>query len=264
MRTIAISSVLLMLFAAATMSIFAQTNEQMEAELVAGIKDVQTYSTYGGNYDEDKLTKAQEAFEMKLLKYTKVPSTMKYQFNELDEHLTIAASDDGRFRVFSWDMQDGGTMHRFARVYQYQAASGKVYSRTDPFDDEGMGHGFVHHIYAMNTNSGTVYVVCSTSIASSKIHQQSAVLYKITGASLKDDVKLIRTKSGLTNTLSFEYDNFSVIDRNRQSEDLITFDKKSGTLTIPVVINDDEYPDGEVTDKVIRYRFNGRYFVKAA
>lgn len=241
-----------------------QSIKQIETELVKRIKQLGEYSSYGGNYDEEKLANAQAAFEADLLKFTKNRSTLDYKFSELDEHISIATSEDGKFRVYSWDLQDGGTMHRFARVYQYLAADGTVYSRTDPAEEEGMGRGFVHHIYAMNINGGTVYFVCSTRIASSKLHQQSAVLYKITGGSLKDDVRLIRTSSGLTNTLRFEYDNFSVIDRDKHSEDLINFDRQSGTLRIPVVINDSEYPDGHVTDTMIEYRFNGTYFVKVA
>ncbi|MDM7920730.1 MAG: hypothetical protein QUS14_00405 [Pyrinomonadaceae bacterium] len=242
----------------------SQSDEQMEAELVAGIKDLQAYSTYGGNYDDEKLTKAQEAFEAKLLKYTKDPSSMKFAFRELGEHLSIASSDDGMLRVFSWDLEDGGTMHRFARVYQFQAANGEVYSRIDPVVEEGMGRGYVHHVYSLDTSSGRLYILCSLVIASSKVQQQSADIYKIVGATLRDDLKLIRTKAGLTNALRFEYDNFSVIDRNRRPEDLISFDEGTRTLKIPVVINDEDHPDGDVTDKTISYRFTGKYFVRVS
>ncbi len=84
--------------------------------MVAAIKDVQKYSKYGSGYDEEKLSKANEVFEEKLLKYTKISSTLNYKFSELSDLLVIATSDDGKFRIYSWDKEDGGTMHDYSSV----------------------------------------------------------------------------------------------------------------------------------------------------
>ena len=245
-------------------SLFAQNNEQIENELVLGIKDIQTFSIHGGEYDREKLSKAQKGFEEKLLKFTKVDSTLNYEFAKLRELMFIASSEDGKFRNYSWNLQDGGTMHHFARAYQYQGADGRVYSKTEKVVKEGMGPGFVTDIFTLDTPGSTVYIVCSTSIASTRLNLQSADLYKIEGGTLNDKVKLIKTSAGLTNTLNFEYDNFSVIDQKEPPSKLITFEEKSRTLKIPVVIKDTEYPDGRVTTKFISYRFNGKYFVKVS
>lgn len=247
-----------------TFSALAQGDAQIEKELVAALKDLRSYSIYGGSYDEEKLTRAQAAFEEKLVRHTKLASTLKYKFSELDELTSIATSDDGKLRVYSWDQEDGGTMHRFARVYQYQGADGKVYSIAEAAPEEGMGRGFVTDIFAVDAPEGKIYVVCSTFIGSTKDHSQSADLYRIEGASLNDKVRSFKTGSGLTNTLRFEYDNFSVIDRSDRPEKLITFDKETKTLKIPVVIKDKEYPDGRVTDRSISYRFDGKYFVRSS
>jgi hypothetical protein len=241
---------------------FAQSNAQIEKELVAVIKDLQKYGTYGGGYDEEKLSKAQDTFEEKLLKYTKTASTLNYKFTALDEEMYIAMSDDGKFRIYSWDLEDGGTMHDYARVYQYQAADGKVYSKTDEPSEEGGGGAFVTDIFTLDTGNGKVYIVCSTFIGSTKDHFQSADLYKIEGDTLDDKVNLIKTKSGLTHTLNFGYDFFSVVDRAERPVKLISFDKKTKTLKIPVVIEDKEFPSGRVTRKFISYRFDGTYFIK--
>lgn len=243
---------------------FAQTNAQIERELAAGIKEIEKYGTYGGNYDEDKLPKAQDAFKNKLLKYTKKPATLGYKFPELDKSMYIATSDDGKFRIYSWDLQDGGTMHNFARVYQFVGADGKVYSKTGAAaaEDEGDPGSFVTDIFTLDTNAGKVYIVCSTFIGSTQDHSQSANLYRIEGNKLNDKVKLIKTKSGLTDSLSFAYSFFSVVDRPERPVKLISFDKKTRTLKIPVVIVDEELRSGRVTNKSISYRFNGTYFVK--
>lgn len=241
---------------------FAQNNAQIEKELVAALADIQKYGSYGGGYDEVKLPKAQDVFLEKLLKYTKIASTLSYKFTALDEEMSIATSDDGKFRIYSWDLQDGGTMHDFANVYQYQGADGKIYSETGEPGEEGDAGGFVTDIFTLDTKGGKIYIVCSTSIGSTKLRFQSADLYKIDGEKLDDKVNLIKTKSGLTNTLNFEYDFFSVVDRPKRPVKLISFDKKTKTLKIPVVIEDEEFPDGRVTNRFINYRFDGTYFVK--
>ena len=245
----------------------AQTNAQIEKELVAAIKDVKKYGTYGGGYDEEKLPKAQDAFQEKLLKYTKNAATLLYKFDALKDEIFVATSDDGRFRIYSWDLEDGGTMHDFGRVYQYRAADGKVLSNAEPAsgngDEEGGAGAFVTDIFTLDTGkSGAVYIVCSTFIGSTKDNGQSANLYRIAGDALDYKVKLIKTKSGLTNSLSFAYDFFSVVDRPERPIRLVSFDKKTKTLKIPIVIEDEKFRSGRVTDKFISYRFDGTYFVK--
>ncbi|HEY0428161.1 MAG TPA: hypothetical protein VGC76_10300 [Pyrinomonadaceae bacterium] len=263
-KLLKINFVVLFVFVFA-LSAFAQSNGQIEKELTAAVKDVQKYGTYGGGYDEDKLSKVQDAFAEKLLKYTKTASTLQFKFSVLAQYMDIATSDDGKFRIYSWDLEDGGTMHDFASVYQYQATDGKVYSKTDEIstqDEDSGGGGFVTDIYTLDTKAGAVYIVCSTFIGSTKDNFQSANLYKIEGDKLDDKVKLIKTKSGLTNTLGFGYDFFSVVDRKERPIRLISFDKKTKTLKIPVVIEDTKFSSGRVTNKSISYRFDGQYFVK--
>jgi hypothetical protein len=236
---------------------------QIEKELIAALKDIQTYSSYGGGYDEQKLDNAQAVFEEKLSKYTKAASTLDHEFADLGQQMSIATSADGMLRIYSWDLEDGGTMHRFGRLYQYRNPDGKVYSMVEQPPDEGMGQGFVTEIFTLDTTAGKVYIVASTFIGSTKNYYQTASLYRIEGGKLNNNVNLIKTRSGITNTLRFEYDNFSVIDRTERPIKLITFDKRTGILAIPVVIKDGEFPDGRVTNRRINYRFNGQYFVKA-
>jgi hypothetical protein len=245
-------------------SAFSQSIAQIEEELVAGISEIQKYSSYAGNHDDEKMPEAQDDFQAKLLKYTKNPATLQYKFPKLKDLMYTATSDDGKFRIYSWDLEDGGTMHNFARVYQYQAADGKVYSKAHEMTEEGGGGGFVTDIFTVETNGGPVYIVCSTFIASTQDHYQSANLYKIEGNSLVDKVKLIKTKSGLTDNLGFGYSFFSVVDRSERPVRLISYNKKTKTLKIPVVIEDQEFRNGRVTNRFISYRFNGTNFVKVS
>lgn len=238
-----------------------ESNAEIERDLVAAIGEVQKYSNYGSASDDEKLSEANEVFKEKLLRYTKIPATLDYKFDKLNELMRNAASEDGRFRVFSWDTEDGGTMHNFSKVYQYRGADGKVYSKTDGLT-EGDAGSFVYDVFTLDTRSGKVYIVCTNFIGSTQDHYQSANLFKIEGGKISDQAKLIKTKSGLTNTLGFGYNFFSVVDRSERPIKLITFDPKTKTLKIPVVIADAEFPNGRVTDKFIAYKFNGANFVK--
>ena len=262
MKTISSLCFIALFIFVSALSVFSQSNQQIETELISGIKDIQKHTIYGGDYDREKLSRAQAVFEERLLKFSKFPSTLRYEFRELDELMSIVTSEDGKLRSYSWDLQDGGTMHRFANVYQYEGADGGVYSKATAIPEDGVALGFVTDIFKLDTKSGKVYIVCSTYIASGKLNLQSADLYRMDGTVLNDKVKLFRTRSGLTNSLRFEYDNFSVIDRPDRPTKLISFDKSTGVLRIPVVIKDEEYPDGRVTDKFISYWFDGRYFEK--
>ena len=172
-------------------------------------------------------------------------------------------SGDGKFRVYTWDSEAGGTMHEYYRVYQYIGDDGKVYSKSEDNAPEDGGAGsFVYDVFSLDTKGGKLYIVCSNFIGSNVDHYQSADLFMISGSKIKEKVKMIKTAAGLTHTLNFAYNFFSVSDRKERPIKLIKFDAKSKTLSIPVVIADNEFGNGRVTNRFINYRFNGSYFVK--
>ena len=260
-KLFAINVFLVLLVGAFALSAFGQTNAQIEQELVGHIKNIEKWSSYGEESNDELLSKENKIFEEKLLKYTKIAATLSYKFAALDEFMHIATSVDGRLRVFSWDTQDGGTMHRFSRVYQYRDAGGKVNSKSDDLDEEDAG-SYVDDIFTVETKGGKVYLVCSTAIISTSQRYQSVSLYQIAGARLDDEVKMIKTRSGLTSYVAFEYDFFSIAESKGRPASLVSFDQKTNVLRIPVVINDKEFPNGRVTAKRIGYKFDGTYFVR--
>ena len=248
-----------------SISAFAQTNAQIEKELVAAFKEVQKYGTYGGNYDDGKLTEAENNFQEKLLRFTKNSATLKYAFPALGDLIIIATAEDGELRTYSWDEESGGTMHDYSVVYQYQGADGKTYSRVDKQnadEEDTVGGSFVYDIFTVNAKSEKIYALCTTFIGSTTDHYGSVSLDKVTGNDLIDKVKLFKTKSGLTDSIGFEYDFYSVADWDGRPLKLIRFDKTMQTIKIPVVIQDKESPLGKVTKNFISYKFDGTYFVK--
>ena len=244
-------------------AIFAQTPQEMEQTLLTNLKEIQKYSSYGDNSDYKKLFKANRIFETNLLKYTKTDSTLKYDFKALNDLMLINTSEDGNFRVYSWDSESGGTMHDYYSVYQFRGTNGNIYSKTDKnAENDGSAGSFVNNIFQVFYKNEPIYIICSTFIGSTSNHYQSADLVKINRQDF-ESVKLIKTSRGLTDTLSFEYNFFSVVDRKERPIRLIKFDKKTQILSIPVVIEDKEFQYGRVTNRFINYKFNGKYFVKS-
>lgn len=245
-------------------SAFGQSNEEIERELIGHMKHIRQLSNYTNSYTvglSEKLDAENETFKTKLLKYTGRATTLKYDFKQLREYVNVATSKNGKFRIYSWDTESGGTMHFFKNVYQYQSGDGKVYSKS-PDWGEGDAGGFFTDIFQVETKNETVYAARFSAILMTSLSYQSVDLYKIDGKSLNANVKLFKTKSGLQNSIGFEYNFFSVVDRPERPLKLIAFDEKTNTIKIPVVIKKDGNDYGTVTGKFINYRFNGTHFVK--
>ena len=249
---------------------FGQTNAEIEQELVVHIKNIQKWSNYGSDSGKEPLAEENELFKKKLLDYTKNASTLNYQFSELKKYLSgLTTSEDGKLRIYSWDTETGGTLHFFDNVFQYQGNDGKVYSKSNIWDEADAGAtgdnrdtgAFVTDIFDIDTKNGKVYLADFTAVFSTALGYEFIDLFRIEGNSLNDKIKLIKTKSGLTNSLGFEY-SFGSVKDSKEPINLILYDKKTKTIKIPVVIKDKKFSDGRVTDKFINYKFDGTYFLK--
>jgi hypothetical protein len=174
----------------------------------------------------------------------------------------IATSKDGRVRIYSWDMLDGGTMHDFDCVYQFQGSSGKVFTWTQPETAEGDPGSFYTDVFQLDATDGAIYLPVSTFVGTTSLAGQSISVVRIDGDKLVPDAKLIKTGSGLNNSISFSYDFFSVVDRPDRPIKLFTWDAAKQSFRFPIVIEDKKTPQGRVTDKFITYKFDGKYFVK--
>lgn len=252
-------------FAICTLYGFAssQSNAEIQRELAGHLKNIGKWSVYRGTGDSGRLEKENEALTKKLLRYGKLAGTLKYDFPALKKLMFLSTSEDKRFRIYSWDSEEGGTMHSFHSVYQYLGQNGRAFAKTFESDDGDAG-GFVTDIFTLATKDGPVYLARFSSVLSTADAYQSIDLFRVRGNTLDTKVKLIRTKEGLTHTLGFEYDFFSVVDRSDRPIKLILYDVSTKTIKIPVVIADDKNPLGRVTKRYILYRFNGTYFVKVA
>ncbi len=241
----------------------AQTPVAVERVLLKRLSEIGRWSNYGETPDHEKLEVENEAFKNDLLKYTKIQTTLAYPFRKLQEQMYVVTSRDGRLRIYSWDRQTGGTMHDFDSVYQYRGKSGKVYSWIST-DEEDSGGVFYHDLFQVDSRQGAIYLPVSTFIGSSSLAGQTISAVRIEGEKLNTKPNVIRTASGLTNSIGFGYDFFSVVDRPERPVRLFKFDAAGRTFTFPIVVEDDKTPQGRVTNKSIRYRFDGTYFVKVS
>ncbi len=239
----------------------AQSPAALERELLTHLESVSATGNYSGNYDETRLFEANDKIREILLSKGRDVDVLRYGFPNLQDEMYVATSSDGKLRVYSWDKQTGGTMRDFASVFQYQGRSGKVFTWTG--DDLGDSAGsFYVNIYHVNSRTGPIYLATSTFIGSTSLHGHSIQVVRIVGDKLDLKSNLIRTPSGLKNSVGFAYDFFTVVDRPERPINLFQFDAVRKTFRFPVVIEDNKTPQGRVTDKFITYRFDGRYFVR--
>jgi hypothetical protein len=196
-----------------------------------------------------------------LVRYGARVDVLKFAFPKLKNEMFVATSNDGKLRIYSWDMQTGGTMHDYGAVYQFAGKSGKLHTWVPSSDDESAGP-FYTAIFQVSARSGTIYLAASTFIGSTSLNGQALTAMQVNRERLDTRAKVIRTGSGPTDSVSFAYDFFSVADRKERPLRLFQFDAARREFRFPIVIEDAETRMGRVTNKLITYRFDGNYFVK--
>jgi hypothetical protein len=236
-------------------SAFAQPLSQAEGFLYRQLQIIDSFADVYSGPDHiigayDSISRYDSLFGETLQKLTAGShASLHYPFTRLQSQgLTIATSSDRRLRIYSWDGQTGGTAHNANNVFQYEI-NGKVYS-TLIMMDGGPGDSY-SAIYPLKTGDKTFYLAVSEAvIATLQLHATLEVL-QLEGDSLRSNVPLIRTGSGMTGTLGFDY----TLDND--SDAGFHFNPTSGTITFPVVLD-----DGHVTKRKITYAFNGKYFAR--
>lgn len=258
MRTVSIILISLLFAMAAS----AQAPVAVERELIGYLDNITKYGNYGGEFDGDKLDKNNTALKNALIKYGKRADILAYKFAKLDNKMDIATSRDGRLRIYSWDLEDGGTMHDFDNVFQYKGKSGKIYTWSRTNVAEGDYGSFYTQIFQTDTSEGPIYLGNSTFIGSTSLGGQTISAFRVNGEKLDTNARVIKTRSGVTNSISFSYDFFTVVDHPERPVRLFFYDDAKKSFRFPIVIEDSKTPQGRVTNRYITYRFDGKYFVK--
>lgn len=230
--------------------------------MVSYLDNMVKYGSYGNAYDDKKLSDNTARLRETLTRNGTRRDVLNYSFPALADKMYIATSPDKRFRIYSWDDEDGGTMHDFDFVVQYVGGSGGV-GVWSPDPGEG-GGGFYTDVFQAAGPTAPIYLGVSTSISSTSLNGQSIDAYAVVGDKLNDKANVIQTTKGLTNSVSFGYDFFSVVDHPERPVKLVFWNADDQSFRFPIVIDDSTTPQGRVTDKFITYKFNGKYFVKVS
>ena len=234
---------------------FGQTNacDKMDKEWTHSYSKI--FPFYQNN--EDSLNYYSDLFSTKFTKYIENnPSTLECKFKMFKDSIgSVVTSQDGLFRIYSWDTWLGGTMHDYENIFQFKSGN-KTYTKIFDYGEGDMGTNFTD-VYTLKANDKTYYLAIADGSESTKYGYEFIRVYSISGNTVDDNVKLIKTSTGIRNSINFEYDFFSVEDRPESPIHLIKYDAAKKIIYIPIVVG-----DGKVTDRFILYQFTGQYFEK--
>lgn len=243
-------------------NLFAQniTPKVIEDDLVKSFKKIEYWNDkYWNDKREsdttgnalDSLGDAGNIFTDKLIHYTeKYPFTIDEKFNQLSKCLGIESSADGLFRIYTWDTQMGGTKHDFENIIQYRSGPNTHVISYGPEDQSSLA---CDKLYTLQVGNKKYYLVTNYGVLHLQERSGGISVFAIENGMLNDKVKLIKTKSGLTNKLYFSY--YLVDDGDNDAG--INYDPNSKTITFPLISE-----NGRVTGKDITYKFTGQYFEK--
>ena len=240
-------------------SLFAQTQtaKDIEVDLYRSFRKIDSWRDRQDTLAErDSLQNANDDFAQKLKKYTgEYPITIDEKFGTLVyDHLDIATSPDGVFRIYSWDTSLGGSKHAYENVYQYKAGDKTISAikQADSSDEDHPTYSF-SNLSTFKVNDKTYYFGVCNGVYSVRGAAQGLQVFTIENGKLLDNVKLIKNSKGLHNRLFYDYEPSSIA--HLKVKPSIYFDEASSTIFVPLV-----NLDGKVTEKYITYKFNGQYF----
>lgn len=212
----------------------------------------------------DSINKSNEDFEKLLLHCTSsFPETLTLDFKDLTKSgLEISTSKNSLFRIYSWDTETGGTMRSFRNIFQFKSSkkvfSQKLLSDVDEYGESSYSYEILDQVISKKK---TFYIVKCISIGSSAVSSHKIKIFSIENGKLNDNAKLIKTKSGIKNELSYDIDFSSSVNQEPNSVDReyawLKYDVKNKIIIIPLITE-----EGKLTKQKIKYQFKGDYFEK--
>lgn len=249
-----------------TFSVYGQNINTCNKRLKETFEKIEFYTNQRGLNESayDSVNKCNEDFEKLLLICTNsFPETLNFDFKDLTKiGLEISTSKNNLFRIYSWDTETGGTMRSFRNVFQFKRNK-KIFSQKllSDEDEDGESSYCYEIIDQIISGKKTFYVVKCILIGSSAVSSHKIKIFSIENGKLNDNAKLIKTKTGIKNELSYDIDFSSSVNQNNDSVDReyawLKYDQKNKIIIIPLITE-----DGKLTKRKIKYQFKGQYFEK--
>jgi hypothetical protein len=207
---------------------------------------------------DDSIVKYDSLFTFKLLTYTQnIPATLKWDFKSLANSINILTSDDGLFRIYSWDNEQDVTERTYTDIIQYKSNK-KVYAYLEN-GYQSEDSPLYCNLFTLKTKHKTYYIVTSHAQVASSRYYDAVKVYTIDTGRANDSVKLFNIDSVLHSSISYEWKSTGQYHTKNgiDYDNTIEYDKNTQSLLIPVV-----YENGNVSKRFTVYRFDGQYFEK--
>ncbi len=245
---------------AASQAAVADSCTTIDTDLATHYKSMAEYSSYYENYDDNKFDKATEDFYDAVTNYTVMPDGMTCNLSQaIKAGVSVNTSTDGKFRTLSWDELNGGTMHHFNGLIQYQGKD-STHIVTNAIDSDVLDLQSIK-LTKDDKSKRTIYMLIEHGIYSNIAHTEGLTLYEIEDDKLLYP-NLIQTSSQTTNTLGFGYSANSPDGPIKMP--FFHYDPKNKIISFPVVIKSEKYIYGEMTNRLIKYQFKDGLFRKVA
>jgi len=268
MKTGSMKIVSWILFLAIAVSCTTQTEEERLAEYAK--REVEFQKDLRKNWEERE--KVNKSFAEWLLKDT---CTYYYDFPYLKdsmETVTIATSDDGKVRIYSWDTEMGGTMIEWSNVIQYRSEDGKL--RTfdgcvwdfEKSSEESEGDGnfgcLTQSIYSFQRRNGQIIYVTDSYFRESSIYGFNELnAFCISNGKLQNVTDAFVTPEGeMRQDVGVEYiiPSWYFLTGGRGWDWIFSLEDETQTFYLPVTSED---MPNNMTDQYDLYKFNGYQFV---
>jgi hypothetical protein len=205
----------------------------------------------------DSLEKVDTLFRQEFAKVISgCPACLAYDFPVLrDSGLVITTSSDGKFRVYAWDNEAGGSMRYYDHVLQYRSVGGIKVTMLGGSSMDGEG-GWFELIHPFKTPTGTYYLAFSRAIHCGVCRVETVRAFRFARNGLVGPIKLFKKGSQLKDDIHLEFRDF---DHRRTSIPMLhalKYDSTHQTIKVPSL---DEM-EGAPTVPYTTYRWNGRYF----
>jgi len=155
----------------------------------------QRIQTLRVNNDYENRDDSLKAINKSLVNYLKTvgeknPATLKARF-KLHQWVNILTSDDGLFRIYSWDVCKEGTARSYDAVFQYKSGKRtKTFVMGDASEDEDSegvvcSGEYYDRLYTIHTkDSGNIYLVVGYGEYASGLGGISLTAYKLRNGEL--------------------------------------------------------------------------------